>query len=63
MGDGDTELLVLADHLVRTMAVAIDLSFIRERVAHLYCVNNRRTAIDPVLLLKLLLLGYLFGCV
>ncbi|MEJ5153604.1 IS1182 family transposase [Comamonas sp. MYb396] len=55
------ESLVPADHLVRKIEAAIDLSFIRERVAHLYCANNGRPAIEPVVLFKLLLLGYLFG--
>lgn len=55
------ESLVPAEHLVRKIDKAIDLSFIRERVAHLYCANNGRPAIDPVMLFKLLLLGYLFG--
>lgn len=55
------ESLVPSDHLVRKIAGAIDLEFIRERVAHLYCPDNGRPALDPVLLFKLLLLGYLFG--
>ncbi len=55
------ESLVPADHLVRKIDAAIDLSFIRAKVAHLYCADNGRPAIDPVLLFKLLLLGYLFG--
>jgi transposase len=55
------ESLVPADHLVRKVDAAIDLTFIRAKVAHLYCADNGRPAIDPVLLFKLLLLGYLFG--
>jgi len=55
------ESLVPADHLVRKIAAAIDLEFIRARVAHLYSPDNGRPALDPVLLFKLLLLGYLFG--
>lgn len=55
------ESLVPADHLVRKIAAAIDLEFIRDRVSHLYCPNNGRPALDPVVLFKLLLLGYLFG--
>ena len=55
------ESLVPADHLVRKIAKAIDLEFIRERVAHLYCPDNGRPALDPVVLFKCLLLGYLFG--
>ncbi len=55
------EFLVPADHLVRKIDAAIDLSFIRAKVSHLYCTDNGRPALDPVLLFKLLLLGYLFG--
>jgi transposase len=55
------ETLVPADHLVRKIAKAIDLEFIRERVAHLYSPDNGRPALDPVVLFKCLLLGYLFG--
>lgn len=55
------ESLVPANHLVRKIDAAIDLSFIRAKVAHLYCADNGRPALDPVLLFKLLLLGYLFG--
>ena len=55
------ESLVPTDHLVRKIDAAIDLNFIRGKVAHLYCADNGRPALDPVLLFKLLLLGYLFG--
>lgn len=53
--------LVPKDHLVRKLDRFIQLDFIRERVAHLYCPNNGRPALDPVVFFKLLLLGYLFG--
>lgn len=55
------ESLVPKDHLLRKIDAAIDLSFIRSKVAHLYCPDNGRPALDPVMLFKLLLLGYLFG--
>ena len=55
------ESLVPADHLLRKIEAAIDLEFIGERVRHLYCENNGRPALDPVVLFKLLLIGYLFG--
>ena len=42
------EELVPQDHLVRKIEKAIDLNFIRERVAHLYCPDNGRPALDPV---------------
>lgn len=55
------ESLVPADHLLRKIDAAVDFEFIRERVRHLYCPDNGRPALDPVVLFKLLLLGYLFG--
>jgi transposase len=55
------ESLVPPDHLLRRIDAAIDLEFIRERVQHLYCADNGRPALDPVVLFKLLLIGYLFG--
>ncbi len=55
------ESLVPSDHLVRKIARTVDFEFIRDRVAHLYCPDNGRPALDPVLLFKMLLIGYLFG--
>lgn len=53
--------LVPSDHLLRKVDKHIDFSFIREKVACLYCADNGRPAIDPVVLFKMLLIGYLFG--
>ncbi|CCV46475.1 transposase for IS1668 [Yersinia enterocolitica (type O:5,27) str. YE149/02] len=53
--------LVPEDHLVRQIDAAIDFEFIRNAVAHLYCPDNGRPAVDPVRLIKMMLLGYLFG--
>jgi hypothetical protein len=55
------EQLVPSDHLLRKIASSIDFSFIRGRVAHLYCADNGRPALDPEVLFKILLIGYLFG--
>lgn len=55
------EQLVPKDHLVRKIDTAIDFEFIRTEVAHLYCKENGRPAIDPVVLFKIMLLGYVFG--
>lgn len=55
------ESLVPGDHLLRKIDAMVDLEFIRERVRHLYCPDNGRPALDPVVLFKLLLIGYLFG--
>lgn len=55
------EQLVPKDHLVRKIDTAIDFEFIRAEVAHLYCKDNGRPAIDPLVLFKIMLLGYVFG--
>jgi transposase len=55
------ESLVPRDHLLRKIDLCIDFSFIHERVAHLYCEDNGRPALDPTLLFKALFIGYLFG--
>jgi len=55
------ESLVPKDHLLRKIDSVIDFGFIRERVKHLYAENNGRPALEPVVLFKLLLLGYLYG--
>jgi transposase len=55
------ESLVPSEHLLRKIDRVVDFSFIRERVKHLYCEDNGRPALDPVVLFKLLLLGYLYG--
>lgn len=55
------EQLVPKNHLVRKIDTAIDFEFIRAEVAHLYCKDNGRPAIDPVVLFKIMLLGYVFG--
>ena len=55
------ETLVPEQHLLRKVAGAVDFSFIRDRVKHMYCEDNGRPALDPVVLFKLLLLGYLYG--
>jgi transposase len=53
--------LVPDDHLLRKIDRVVDFNFIRERVKHPYCADNGRPALDPVVLFKLLLVGYLFG--
>jgi transposase len=55
------EQLVPADHLLRLIDRHIRFDFIRERTAHLYCADNGRPALDPVVLFKMLFIGYLFG--
>ena len=53
--------LVPADHFLRKLAAALDLSFVYEETAHMYCRRYGRPPIDPMVLVKYLLVGYLYG--
>lgn len=53
--------LVPQDHILRKVDKYIDFSFIDDLVKDLYCHDNGRPAVDPKVLFKMLLLGYLFG--
>jgi transposase len=55
------ESLVPQDHLLRRIDRHIDFSFIHDKVKDLYCPDNGRPAVDPVVLFKMLFIGYLFG--
>ena len=55
------EELVAPDPLLRKIGQAIEFSFIYDKVEHLYCADNGRPPVDPVMLFKMLFIGYLFG--
>ncbi|TVY08338.1 transposase [Paenibacillus cremeus] len=55
------EELVPADHLLRKIDKHIDFTFIDEKVRHLYSQDNGRPAIDPLVLFKMIFLGYFYG--
>ena len=55
------EELVPEDHLLRKIEAAIDFSHIYEFVGDLYCPDNGRPSIDPVVLFKMVLIQHLFG--
>jgi transposase len=55
------ETLVPKDHLLRLIDRHIRFDFIRDKTTALYCADNGRPALDPVLLFKMLFIGYLFG--
>ena len=50
--------LVPANPLLRKIDKAIDCNFIHDKVKHLYCEDNGRPAIEPVVLFKMLFIGY-----
>ena len=70
MGDGDRseamfhyfklEDHVPEDHLLRRIDRHIDLGFLRQRFRPLYSPMGR-PSIDPEVLLRMLLIGYLYG--
>lgn len=49
------------NHLLRKIDKAIDWSFIYELVEDKYCKDNGRPSIDPVTLIKMPILQYLYG--
>lgn len=53
--------LVPQDHFLRKLDAALDLSFVYEETAHLYSQRYGRPPIDPVILVKYLLVGYLYN--
>lgn len=53
--------LVPEDHIVRKIDEKIDFNFIYDRVKPFYCEDNGRPPIDPVMLFKMMLVGYFFG--
>lgn len=53
--------LVPDDHIPRKVNQFMDFEFIGNKGAHLHCPDNGRPAIDPVVLFKMLFIGYLFG--
>lgn len=55
------EHMVPADHLLRHIAQYINFTFIRDKVRPFYSETHGRPSIDPVMLFKMLFIGYLYG--
>lgn len=55
------EQLVPENHLLRRIDATVDFSFIHELCAPLYCSDNGRPAIDPEVIFRMLIVGYLYG--
>jgi transposase len=53
--------LVHPNHPLRKIQKHIDFSFILDLVRPYYCEDNGRPSADPVMLFKMLFIGYLFG--
>ena len=57
----DLESLVPKDHLLRKIDKVIDFNFVYNLVEHLYSKDTGRPAVDPVVLVKIVLIQHLFG--
>lgn len=55
------ESLVPEDHLLRKIDKYIDFSFILELVKPYYSEDNGRPSLDPLILFKMIFIGYLYG--
>jgi len=53
--------MIPKNHVQVRLDRALDLSFIYELTKGLYCADNGRPSIDPVLFFRMQLVGYLFG--
>ncbi|BDF70630.1 hypothetical protein CE91St41_21430 [Oscillospiraceae bacterium] len=49
------------DHLLRKLERSLDMSFVHEETSHLYSRKYGRPPIDPVVMVKYLLVGFLYG--
>jgi len=57
----DTESLVPKDHLLRKIDAAVDWEQVYGMVEEMYCDDNGRPGIDPVVLFKMVLIQHLYG--
>ena len=57
----DLEGLVPRDHLLRKIDSVVDFTHIYNLVEDLYCKDNGRPAVDPVILVKMVMIQHLYG--
>ena len=55
------ENLVPKNHILRKIDKYIDFTFINDLCRPYYCEDNGRPAIEPLIMFKILFIGYLFG--
>ena len=55
------ENLVPQDHLLRKINSTVDFDKLYEFVEELYCNDNGRPSIDPVILFKMVLIQHIYG--
>ena len=57
----DLESLIPEDHLLRRIDARVDFDFIYDLTKGLYCPDNGRNSIGPVLFFRMRLISYLYG--
>jgi Transposase and inactivated derivatives len=57
----NTDQLVPSDHLLRRIDAAVDFEHLYDFVEDLYCEDNGRPSVDPVVLFKIVLIQHLYG--
>jgi transposase len=57
----DLNVFVPSNHILRQINEKIDFSFIYEKMEKYYSKLGRKSSLDPVLLFKMLLIGYLYN--
>ncbi len=57
----DTEGLVPENHLLRKIDAAVDWEQLYGKVVELYCEENGRPGVDPVVLFKMVLIQHIYG--
>src|SRR3954454_1641496 len=60
---GSLRQLLPDDHILARVDRVLDLSWLRDEVADLYCMHNGRPGIDPDVAVRLMLAGFLLGIV
>lgn len=60
---GSLRQLVPDEHILARVDGVLDLSWLHDEVADLYCVDNGRPGIDPEVAVRLMLAGFLLGIV
>jgi hypothetical protein len=56
---GSLRELIPDDHILARVDGVLDLSWLRDEVADLYCADNGRPGIDPEAAVRLMLAGFL----
>lgn len=60
---GSLRQLIPDEHILVRVDAVLDLSWLRDEITDLYCIDNGRPGIDPEVAVRLMLAGFLLGIV